>query len=61
MVADAAVQTFTSLRQRVSALLSVHAGQRHTVVDGDSHTQSKTSTKLTEETMTFQGKTIHMY
>jgi hypothetical protein len=60
-VANAAVQTFTSLCQRVSSLLSVHAGQSHTVVDGAAHTQAKTSTAVTEETMTFQGKTIHMF
>jgi hypothetical protein len=30
-------------------------------VDGAAHAQAKTSTAVTEETMTFQGKTIHMF
>jgi len=60
VVADAAVQTFTSLCQRVSGLLSVHAGQAQTLVDGASHAQSKSATILTEETMTINGKQIHL-
>ena len=33
-VAESAIQRLGSLRQRVSELLAVHAGQIHTVADG---------------------------
>jgi hypothetical protein len=60
VVADAAVQTFTSLCQRVRSLLSTHAGEAHTVVEGASHTQAKSASILTGETMTINGKQIHL-
>jgi Protein of unknown function (DUF3540) len=59
-LAGSVVERFTSLSQRVAELLSVHAGQRHTVVDGSSHEQSKSATLLTEEKMTINGKAIHL-
>jgi hypothetical protein len=60
MVADRAVQTFSTLCQRVSALLSVQSGESHTVVEGASHTQAKSASILTAETMTINGKQIHL-
>lgn len=60
MMAGAVVQRFTSVLQRVSALLSVHAGQSQTVVDEASVTRAKSAAILTEETMTINGKQIHL-
>jgi hypothetical protein len=60
VMAGAAVQRFASLCQRVADLLSVQAGQRHTVIDGASHEQAKSATLLTEENMTINGKAIHL-
>jgi hypothetical protein len=60
MVAGAAIEQFTSLCQRVSALFSVHAGQKHTVVDDDSIEKARSATLLTEETVTINGKQVHL-
>ena len=60
VLADAAVQRFSSLRQRVTELLSVHAGQSHTVVEGSSHAQSKSATILSEEKVTINGKAVYL-
>jgi hypothetical protein len=60
MMAAAAVQTFTSLHQRVRALLSVQAGEAHTLVENTSFTKAKNATLLTEETVTVNGKQIHL-
>ncbi|KYG04912.1 hypothetical protein BE21_44000 [Sorangium cellulosum] len=60
VLAGAVVQRFASLRQRVSELLHVHAGQSHTVVDGAAHTQARSAAILTEEKMTLNGKAIHL-
>ncbi|WP_437560945.1 DUF3540 domain-containing protein [Sorangium sp. So ce542] len=58
MVADAVVQKFASVYQRVSALLSVQASESHTVVEKTSFTKAKNATILTEETVTVNGKQI---
>ncbi|WP_437969883.1 DUF3540 domain-containing protein [Sorangium sp. So ce260] len=58
MVADAVVQKFTSVYQRVSALLSVQASESHTVVEKTAFTKAKNATILTEETVTVNGKQI---
>ena len=58
MVADAVVQKFHSVYQRVSALLSVQASESHTVVEKTSFTKAKNATILTEETVTVNGKQI---
>jgi hypothetical protein len=60
VIAGAAVQRFASLCQRVADLLSVQAGQRHTVIEGSSHEQSKSATILTEEKVTINGKAIYL-
>jgi hypothetical protein len=60
VLADAALQQFASLCQRVASVLSVHAGEAHTVMAGASLTQAKTAAMLTEETMTINGKEIHL-
>jgi hypothetical protein len=60
MVADAMVQRFTSVYQRVSELLSVHAHESHALVDEGSFVQAKRSVLQTEETVTIHGKEIHL-
>jgi hypothetical protein len=60
MVADAVLQRFSSVCQRVVDLLSVHAGEAHTLVDGASLAQSRRAAILTEETMTINGSEIHL-
>jgi hypothetical protein len=59
-VASEVVSTFQSLRQRVSELLSVHAGSSHTIVDGPMHTQAKSAAILTEEKVSINGKSVHL-
>jgi hypothetical protein len=59
-VASSVVQKCTTLYQRVSALLSVHAGQSHTVVDEASFSRAKSAAILTEETVTINGKQVHL-
>jgi hypothetical protein len=58
MVADAVVQKLNSVYKRVSGLLSVRAGEAHTVVERTSFTHAKNATLLTEETATVNGKQI---
>jgi hypothetical protein len=60
MVADAVVQRFTSVYQRVSEMLSVHAGESHLLVDEASYTQAKTAAIVTEETVTINGDEVHL-
>jgi hypothetical protein len=60
MIADAVVHQFSSLSQRVARLLSVHAGEAHTVVDGAQVTQAQSAAMITEGTMTLNGKQIHL-
>lgn len=60
MIADAVVQRFATLRQRVTELLSVHAAESHTLVDGAAHTQAKSATILTDEKTTINGKAIYL-
>jgi hypothetical protein len=60
VIAGAAVQRFASLCQRVADLLSVQAGQRHTVIAGSSREQSKSAEILTEEQVTINGKAVYL-
>ena len=60
VVAGAMVQKLGSAYQRVTGLLSVRAGDAHTVVDGASVTRSKSGAILTEEKMIINGKQIHL-
>jgi hypothetical protein len=59
-VAGAVVQRFTSVVQRVSGMLSVHAGTSHTLVDGASYAQSKSAAIVTKETVTINGNEVHL-
>jgi hypothetical protein len=60
MVARAVTQRFDSLRQRVTDLLHVHAGESHTVVEGSSHLRAKSASILSEEKVSINGKAIHL-
>ena len=60
ITADQVVEKCGALYQRVTGLLSVHVKQRHTVIDGESHEKSRRAVVLTEETMTLNGKQIHL-
>lgn len=60
MVATAVHQTFATVKQRVTEMLSLHAAESHTVVDGPAHEQAKSKTMLTEDKMTINGKSIYL-
>lgn len=60
MAADSVVQKFTNVYQHVKALLSVRAGETHTLVDDATFAKSKSATILTEEKMAINGKEIHL-
>jgi hypothetical protein len=60
MMAGAVVQMFTSVHQRVTDLLSVHARASRTLVDEASYAQSKSAAIVTEETVTINGREIHL-
>jgi Protein of unknown function (DUF3540) len=59
-LAGAVVERFQSLRQRVVELVSLHAGETHTVVEGAANAQSKSATILTEENVMINGREVHL-
>jgi len=59
-IVDSAVQTFGSLCQNVRELFSLRAGQSHTLVDGASYAQAKQAAIVSEETVTINGKAVHL-
>jgi hypothetical protein len=59
-VARSVVGMCSTLFQRVTEMLRVHAGESHAVVEGGSFSQSKTASIQTEETVTINGKEIHL-
>jgi hypothetical protein len=60
VAADAMVQKLGSLYQRVSALWSVRARDAEALIEGSSLTRAKTAAILTDETMSINGKQIHL-
>lgn len=60
MLARAVTQRFDSLKQHVVDLLSVQAGKQHTTIEGSSFTSAESSTLLTKEKVTINGKAIHL-
>jgi hypothetical protein len=60
LAADAMVQKLGSFYQRVSTLWSVRARDAETYVDGASLTRARTAAILTDETMSINGKQIHL-
>jgi adhesin HecA-like repeat protein len=59
-VARSVVEAFATLHQRVADLLSTHAGQSHTVVEREAITQARSAAIQTEDTVTINGKQIHL-
>lgn len=60
VVADSVVQTLSTLVQRVADSLTVYARTSHTIVEEGAHTQARTATIRTEETMSINGKQIQL-
>jgi hypothetical protein len=60
MIAETLAQKLVTLRQHVTELVSLRAGKAHTIVDETVFQQSKRATILTEETVTVNGKAIHL-
>ena len=60
IIADTVAQRFTSFYQRVAELLSVHAGESHMLIDEGAFSQAKRAVLQTEETVTINGKEIHL-
>jgi hypothetical protein len=60
MIAGSLVQTLTSVYQRVSALLSVQAREAHTAVEETSVLQARRAAIVTDETVTINGKQVHL-
>jgi hypothetical protein len=59
-VARSVVETFSSLFQRVTDVLHVHARQEVSIVDEGSYQQAKTTAIQTEDVVTINGKEIHL-
>ncbi len=60
VIAATLVEHLSSVFRRVTGLLSVQAGDAHTIADGTILSQSKTASILTEETVTVNGKQVHL-
>jgi|HubBroStandDraft_6_1064221.scaffolds.fasta_scaffold524300_2 hypothetical protein len=60
VIADDVVQRSTTVHQRVTETLTVHAGESHTLVDDASTLQAKTAAIVTEETVTINGDEVHL-
>jgi Protein of unknown function (DUF3540) len=59
-VARAVVETFSSLFQRVTDVVHVHARQQVSIVDEGSYSQAKTTAIQSEDTVTINGREIHL-
>jgi len=60
MVAGRVTQAYHSVRKTVRELLSVHAGEQHTLVDGTNHAQAKSTRILSEKKVTINGREIFL-
>lgn len=60
LVAESAMETFTSALRRVRDLWTVQAGKSHTLVDDTAVTQAKSAAIVTEEAVTINGREIHL-
>jgi hypothetical protein len=58
--AEAAVEKLGTFYQHVRGLFRARAGEAETIVDEGALTRAKRATILTEETMTINGKQIHL-
>jgi len=60
IVAESVVEKLRSLYQRIAGTASVHAEQTHTVVTGTALIQAKSAAIVTEETVTINGRQVHL-
>lgn len=60
VVAGSLVEHLSSVVRRVTGLLSVQAGDAHTIAGGSIVQQSKNASILTEETVTVNGRQVHL-
>ena len=60
MVAGRVTQAYHSVRKTVRELLSIHAGEQHTLVDGTNHAQAKSTRILSEKKVTINGREIFL-
>jgi hypothetical protein len=60
IAAETAISTVSSLVQRVADTLMVYARSSSTIVEEGAHTQAKTASIVTDETMSINGKQIHV-
>jgi hypothetical protein len=60
VLAGAVVEKITSLYQRVTGLLHVRARNVHTDVEETSVTQAKSAAIVTEQTVTINGREVHL-
>lgn len=58
--AGAVVERLGTVYQHVREMLSVRAGERQTVVDGASLEKARSASILTEETVSINGKQVHL-
>ncbi len=58
--AGAVIQHVESFTQRVRELHSVYAGESHAIVEGTSLSQAKRTKIVTEETVSVNGREIHL-
>ena len=60
VVATSAIKSFTTLCQKVSGMLSERSARKHSIVDGSAYERSRSRQILSEETVTINGKQIHL-
>ncbi len=60
LVAESAVETFTSALRRVRDLFTIQAGKSHTLVDDTAVTQAKSAAIVTKEAVTINGREVHL-
>jgi hypothetical protein len=60
VVAETAIETVSTLVQRVADAITTYARSSHTLVEEDAYTQAKTAAFRTEETLSINGKQIHL-
>lgn len=59
-VAESVVETFTTLFQRVTDVLHVHAREQVSIADEGSYSQARTTAIQTQDVVTINGKEIHL-
>jgi len=60
VIADKATEAFGTLFTRVKELMSVHTGETDTVVHGQYSNRSKRTSITSEETVSINGKQVHL-